>query len=102
MVDPSDARREALLKQLALASKLLREEKAAVAYRESLLALLSDAEDLLTRQPNDTSPIRKIAFGLFRLVTDSLELERGPIGKSLMALSGKLREYVAAVDNKQQ
>jgi hypothetical protein len=73
-----------------------------IPYRESLLALLSDGEELLTKQPSDTSRIRKIAFGLFRLVTDSLELERGRIGKRLMALSGELREYVAAVDNTQQ
>jgi hypothetical protein len=93
------AGREPLLQELGLVIQLVQDQESAIAYRRSLLALLSDARDLLTRQPNEATRVRQIAFGLFRLVTDSSQLETGPIGSRLIALSGQLQDYAASVGN---
>jgi len=98
---PIDTTQRSILSHISALTLDLQDRRQEMTHRESLLALLSDAEDLLTRRPTETTRIREIAFGLFRLVTDSWELERTPVGQRLMALSGELRDYVAAFGNEQ-
>jgi len=93
-----DMRRESLLRDIAALRQTLNSKRECIPYAESLLAILSDAEIGLGSEPYGTSRLREDAFGIFRLVTDSLELEQGLVGKALIEFHGKLRDFVRSVE----
>ena len=93
-----DIGRDRLLGDIAALRQTLKSMGVSVPYTESLLAILSDAESGLRTEPYATSQLRQVAFGIFRLVTDSLEFEQGPVGKALMEFHGRLRAFVRSVE----
>jgi hypothetical protein len=72
----------------------VKHQPAHVVYREGILSTLSELEAALEALPVDMGRVEQCQFGLFRLVTDSRELEESDLGQELMALHKEIGDFV--------
>ncbi len=94
-----DASRSSILRRIIdLTSALQEGSETYIPYRDVLLSLLADAETLVSTRSQEVGRLRQVAFGLFRIVTDSWELEKSPMGQDLLALGADLRAYVLSIE----
>lgn len=63
-------------------------------YREGILLTLLELEAALEALPVDMGRVRQCEFGIFRLVTDSRELEESDLGKELITLHKEIGDFV--------
>jgi hypothetical protein len=94
----SDMLRESLLGDIASLRRAIEAGRGSVLYAESILHILSDTEIDLSRDPYETKRLRQHAYGIFRLITDSSDLEQSSVGKGLIQFHTRLREFVRTVD----
>jgi hypothetical protein len=90
--------RKSLLREIAALRRAIEARSESVPYAESILHILADTEFELTRDPCQTTRLRQHAYGIFRLVTDSSDLEQGSVGKGLIQFHTRLREFVHTVE----
>lgn len=69
-----------------------------IAYYNNLRSVIADIEEMLTSELPDSDRVRKGAFGLFRLVTDSVDLESSEIGKNALEVHARLRHLADLID----
>ena len=53
--------------------------------------LLVEIEEILDSKNMNLQKLEQLAFGIFRLVTESYEFEQSSLGKQLLDLRGKIR-----------
>lgn len=90
--------REMLLTEIGGLRRALRAKGDSIPYAGDLLAILLDTEDILASGRYNTPKLRQNAFGIFRLVTDSQELELDSVGQGLMEFHARLWGFVHAVE----
>jgi len=90
--------RDVLLGEIASLRRAIEDGKEPLPYAESILHILSDTEIDLTQDPHQTTRLRQHAYGIFRLVTDSSDLEQGSVGEDLIQFHTRLREFVRSVE----
>ncbi len=66
-----------------------------IAYRSSLITILSDLERELSGRSVDVKKLGQAAFGIFRLVTESSQLENSQLGKDLLTLHHQIRSLTS-------
>ena len=86
---------KALLSQAKRLRTELESAGESVAYQSSLITILSDMERELSGRSFDTKKLDQAAFGIFRLVTDSLPLEKSQLGKDLLMLHDQIRGFIS-------
>jgi hypothetical protein len=70
-----------------------------VVYAEDILSTLSQLETALGSDPVDPHEVRRGAFGVFRLVTDSRVLKESSLGDELMAICSEANKLARSTDN---
>ena len=80
----------------------VRHQPAHAVYREGILSTLSELEAALEALPVDMGRVRQCQFGIFRLVTDSRELEESDLGKELMAIHKEIGDFVRSAKGMDQ
>jgi len=67
-----------------------------IVFRSSLRIVLTELERELSAKSLNTKKLSQGAFGIFRLVTESSELENSPLGKDLLELRHQIRDFISS------
>ncbi len=59
--------------------------------------ILSEVEDELNNNIPDRKRLEKNAYGVFRLVSESHEFEKSPLGQELLNLRSRIRDFVSTL-----
>lgn len=59
--------------------------------------ILSEVEDELNNNAIDKNQLEKTAYGIFRLVSESYEFEKSPLGQELLNLRSKIRDFISTL-----